>query len=78
MKVVIKGVIEKGSEGGSENHSIHLFSIIHSGKTVIFQVTIEIPDRGNGGKTTSKSGLALNGIPYYGKPRTVRSGGSWL
>ena len=24
----------------------------------------------------SKSGLALNGIPYYGKPRTARCGGS--
>ena len=30
------------------------------------------------GKTTSKSGLALNGISYYEKLRTVRSGGSWL
>ena len=35
-------------------------------------------DRGNNGKTTSKSGLALNGICYYGKSRTPRSGGSWL
>ena len=35
-------------------------------------------DRGNDGKTTSKSGLALNGTSYYGKSRTVRSGGSWL
>ena len=35
-------------------------------------------DRGNDGKTTSKSGLALNGIDYYRKPRTARSGGSWL
>ena len=34
--------------------------------------------RGNDGKTASKSGLALNGIYYYGKPRTARSGGSWL
>ena len=34
--------------------------------------------RGNDRKTTSKSGLALNGISYYGKPRTARSGGSWL
>ena len=34
--------------------------------------------RGNNGKTTSKSGLALNGIHYYGKSRTARSGGSWL
>ena len=34
--------------------------------------------RGNDGKTTSKSGLALNGISYCGKPRTARSGGSWL
>ena len=25
--------------------------------------------RGNDGKTTSKSGLTLNGISYYGKPR---------
>ena len=32
--------------------------------------------RGNDGKTTSKSGLALNGISYYGKLRTARSGGS--
>ena len=38
----------------------------------------EEADRGNDGKTTSKSGLALNGISYYGKPRTERSGGSWL
>ena len=32
----------------------------------------------NDGKTTLKSGLALNGISYYGKLRTARSGGSWL
>ena len=32
----------------------------------------------NDGKTNSKSGLALNGTHYYGKPRTARSGGSWL
>ena len=38
----------------------------------------EEADRENDGKTTSKSGLALNGTSYYGKPRTVRSGGSWL
>ena len=38
----------------------------------------EEADRGNDGKETSKSGLALNGIPYYGKPRTARNGGSWL
>ena len=38
----------------------------------------EEADRGNGGKTESKSGLALNGIYYYGKLRTVSSGGSWL
>ena len=36
----------------------------------------EEADRGNAGKTTSKSGLALTGIYYYGKPRTSRSGGS--
>ena len=36
----------------------------------------EEADRGNDGKTTSKSGLVLNGIYYYGKPRTARSGGS--
>ena len=34
--------------------------------------------RGNDGKTTSKSGLVLNGIYYYGKLRTVRSRGRWL
>ena len=38
----------------------------------------EEADRGNDGKTTSKTGLALNGIAYYGKLRTARSGGSWL
>ena len=38
----------------------------------------EEANRGNDGKTTSKSGLALNGISYYGKLRTTRSGGSWL
>ena len=36
----------------------------------------EEADRGNDGKTTPKSGLALNGVSYYGKPRTSRSGGS--
>ena len=36
----------------------------------------EEADRGNDGKTTSKSGLALNGISCYGKLRTARSGGS--
>ena len=35
-------------------------------------------DRGNDGKTTSKSGLTLNGISYYAKPRVARSEGSWL
>ena len=34
--------------------------------------------RGNDGKTTSESGLALIGISYCGKLRTVRSGGGWL
>ena len=34
--------------------------------------------RGNDGKTTSKSRLALNGISYYGKLRTAKSGRSWL
>ena len=38
----------------------------------------EEADRGNDGETTSKSGLALNGIYYHGKPRKARSGGSWL
>ena len=38
----------------------------------------EEADRRNDGKTTSMSGLALNGISYYGKLRTVRSGGSRL
>ena len=28
--------------------------------------------------TTPESGLALNGISYYGKLRTARSGVSWL
>ena len=37
-----------------------------------------LKDEGNDGKATSKSGLALNGISYCGKLRTVRSGGSWL
>ena len=30
----------------------------------------EVADRGNDGKTTLKSGLALNGTSYYGKLRT--------
>ena len=34
--------------------------------------------RGNDGKTTSKSGLALKGTAFYGKLRTTRSGGNWL
>ena len=28
----------------------------------------------NDGKITSKSGLVLNGVSYYGEPRTARSG----
>ena len=43
-----------------------------------FKEEDEEADRGNDGKTTSKSGLALNGISYCGKLRTARSGGSWL
>ena len=43
-----------------------------------FKERDEEADRENDGKTTSKSALALNGIYYYGKPRTARSGGSWL
>ena len=38
----------------------------------------EEADTGNDGKTTSKSGLALNGISYNRKLRIARSGGSWL
>ena len=38
----------------------------------------EEADRGNDGKTTSKSELALNGTPYYRKTRTARSGGSCM
>ena len=40
-----------------------------------FKEEDEEADRGNDGKTTSKSGLALNGTSYYGKPITARSGG---
>ena len=50
-------------------------------KTILreqFKEGDEEADRRNDGKTTSKSGLAFNGIYYYGKPRTARSGGSWL
>ena len=35
-------------------------------------------DRRNDRKTTSKGWLAMNGTSYRGKPRTMRSGGSWL
>ena len=38
----------------------------------------EEADRGNDGKATSESGLALNGTSYNRKLRTARSGGSWL
>ena len=43
-----------------------------------FKEEDEEVDRGNDGKTTSKSGLILNGTLCYGKLRTARSGGSWL
>ena len=43
-----------------------------------FKEEDEEADRRNDGKTTSKSGLALNGTSCYGKLRTERSGGSWL
>ena len=48
-------------------------------KTILqeqFKEGDEEEDRENDGKTTSKSGLALNEISYYGKLRTARSGGS--
>ena len=41
-----------------------------------FKERDEEANRGNDGKTTSKSGLALNGISYYGELKTARSGGS--
>ena len=44
----------------------------------ITQGTVQGGDRGNGGKTKSKNGLALNGTSYCGKLIAVRSGGSWL
>ena len=50
-------------------------------KTILqeqFKKRDEEADRGNDGKTTSMSGLALNGISYYGKLRTAKSGGSCL
>ena len=43
-----------------------------------FEEEDEEADRGNDGKTTSKSGLAFHGTSHYGKLRTERSGGSWL
>ena len=43
-----------------------------------FKEEDEEADRGNDGKTTSKSGLAFHGTSHYGKLRTERSGGSWL
>ena len=49
-----------------------------TGNSEQFKEEDEEADRGNDGKTTSKSGLALNGISYYGKLRTARSSGSWL
>ena len=42
-----------------------------------FEEGDEETDRGNDAKTTSTSELALSGI-YSRKPRTARSGGSWL
>ena len=62
-------------------------SLLHMAVTVVVMVVMMMvmggvemmhPDRGNDWKTTSKSGLALNGISYYGRLKTVRSGGSWL
>ena len=38
----------------------------------------EEADRGNDGKTTSKSGLFWNGIYYYEKPSTTMTGEIWL
>ena len=43
-----------------------------------FKEEVEDADRGYDGKTTPKSGLALNGMSHYGKLRTARSGGNWL
>ena len=50
--------------------------VVRARHTIVW--TDEEVDRGNDGKTTSKSGQALHGIPYYRKLRTARSGGSWL
>ena len=38
----------------------------------------EEAERGNDGKITLTSELALNGISYFGTPRIARSGGSLL
>ena len=38
----------------------------------------EEADSGNDGKTTSKSGLALNGIYNYGEPRGVEEAGCFF
>ena len=59
----------------------HVTRLSGLAKTILqeqFKEGDEEADRGNDGKTTSKSGLALNGTSYYGKLRTASSGGSWL
>ena len=54
-----------------------LFMTVWGGREQFKEEDEEV-DRGNDGKTTSKSGLAFHGTSHYGKLRTERSGGSWL
>ena len=71
-------VVQTSNVGFTSEVSDYL--VVHTGpglaKTIL-QGTVQ-GGRRRGRQRTSKSGLALNGIPYYVKPRTARSGGSWL
>ena len=58
--------------------SRHTGVLSYMSPSLNFKEGVEEADRGNDGKTASKSGLDLNGIPYYGKPRAARNGGSWM
>ena len=72
-----KNAESKGAFTQYEGWSVHLLVSLHH--LHINHINLRVYYGMNyDGKTTSKRGLVLNGMPYYGKPRTARSEGSWL
>ena len=74
---IVKLLVDLNRSSGTGTSHDHLDLPRPSSYREQFKEGDEEADRGNDRKT-SESGLALNGISYHRKPRTGRSGGSWL